>query len=100
MTDKIENLTTEHLRSMRDEIATLGNRIDAGFAAMQKENEQGFDDMRRRLTRVEHSILGLKRDETDTATELAEHRHTLDRLNLIIKELRERIDKLESRTAH
>ncbi len=67
MTDKIENLNTEHLRSMRDEMASLDNRIDAGFAAMRKENEEGFDDIRRRLTRVEHSILGLKRDETDTA---------------------------------
>ena len=69
MTDKIESLTTEHLRSMRDDIATLGNRIDAGFATVRKENEEGFDDLRRRLTRVEHSILGLKRDETDTAAE-------------------------------
>ena len=68
MTDKIESLTTEHLRSMRDDIATLGNRIDAGFATVRKENEEGFDDLRRRLTRVEHSILGLKRDETDQLT--------------------------------
>ena len=38
MTDKIESLTTEHLRLMRDDIATLGNRIDAGFATVRKEN--------------------------------------------------------------
>ena len=67
MTDKIVDLTTDHLPSMRDEIATLGKRIEAGFSATQKENEHGFDDMRRRLTRVEHCTFRLKRIETNTA---------------------------------
>ena len=89
MTDSVTPLTTEHLRLMREQLHL-----------MRKENTEGFDDMRRRLTRVEHSILGLKRDETDAATELTEHRHTLDKIELIIRELRERISTLETRAAH
>ena len=42
----------------------------------------------------------MKRDEAETAAELTEHRHILDRLDAIIAELRERIDKIEARTAH
>ena len=89
MTDKITPLTTEHLRIMRDDVAALGKRMDAGFT-----------DIKKRLSRVEQTMIGLKRDEAETAAELTEHRHTLDRLDSIIAEIRERIDKLEARTAH
>ncbi len=89
MTKKITPLTTEHLRIMRDDIAALGKRMDAGFT-----------DIKKRLSRVEQTMIGLKRDEAETAAELTEHRHTLDRLDSIIAEIRERIDKLEARTAH
>ena len=63
-------------------------------------NAEGFADIRRRLTHVEHSILGLKRDEVDAATEITEHRQTLDKLHSIIEQLRERLNTLEARAAH
>ena len=59
MTDKITPLTTEHLRIMRDDVAALGKRMDAGFT-----------DIKKRLSRVEQAMIGLKRDEAETAGEL------------------------------
>lgn len=35
--------------------------------------DYGFADVRRRLTKVEHRILGLKRDAVDTAAEIGGH---------------------------
>ena len=61
MADQITPLTTEHLRIMREDIAQF--RAD-----ITKKVDDGFADVRKRLTHVEHSILGLKRDEVDTAT--------------------------------
>ena len=89
MPEKIAPLTTEHLRIMREDIAGLGRKMDSGF-----------EDMKKRLARVEQTIIGLKRDETETAAELTEHRHTLDKLESLIKEVRSRLDVLESRAAH
>ena len=89
MPEKIMPLTTEHLRIMREDIAGLGKRMDTGFA-----------DLKKRLSRVEQTMIGLKRDEAETAAELTEHRHTLDRLDGIIAELRERLDQIEARAAH
>ena len=89
MPEKIVPLTTEHLRIMREDIAGLGRKM-----------ESGFDDLKKRLARVEQTIIGLKRDETETAAELTEHRHALDKLESIIKEMRSRLDVLESRPAH
>ena len=68
MSDSITPLTTEHLRSMREDISLFRAAVSKELAEMRMSNEEGFGDMRRRLTRVEHGILGLKRDETDTAT--------------------------------
>ena len=56
MADQITPLTTEHLRIMREDIAQF--RAD-----ITKKVDDGFADVRKRLTHVEHSILGLKRDE-------------------------------------
>ncbi len=100
MADNISPLTTEHLRIMRGDIAAFRSAVDARLDGVDKGIQSGFDDIRRRLTRVEHSVLGLKRDETDAATELAEHRHALDQLELVIRELRERLTTLENRAAH
>ena len=100
MSDNVAELTIEHLRLMREEMTLMRKEIADFRTEMRQEMTTGFDDMRRRLTRVEHSILGLKRDETDAATELTEHRHTLDKLELIIRELRDRISTLETRAAH
>ena len=100
MTDKVAPLTTEHLGIMREDIAAFRSAVDTRLDDVEKGIQIGFDDIHRRLTRVEHSVLGLKRDETDAATELAEHRHVLDQLELIIRELCERLTTLESRAAH
>ncbi len=100
MTAKITPLTTEHLRLMRDDIAEFRKEVREDLTTINKRRDAGFTDNKKRLSRVEQTMVGLKRDEAETAAELTEHRHTLDRLDAIIAELRERIDKIEARTAH
>ena len=84
MAENIVPLTVEHLREMRDEVRGL--RTDMKF---------GFDDVRKRLGRVEQTMLGLKRDEIATATELTEHRLSLDRVFQSIDNLNDRVASLE-----
>ena len=52
MSEKVVPLTTEHLRILREENHTLRVVV-----------ENGFEDMRKRLNRVEQQNAGLKRDE-------------------------------------
>ena len=96
MLAEITPLTTAHLRLMRDDIA----KVDVKLTALDKKLDDGFADMKKRLSRVEQTMVGLKRDEAETAAELTEHRHTLDRLDIIMRELRERIGVLEAREPH
>lgn len=96
MPAEITPLTTEHLRPMRDDIA----KVDVKLIALDKKLDDGFDDLKKCLSRVEQTMVGLKRDEAETAAELTEHRHTLDRLDIIMRELRERIGVLEAREPH
>lgn len=84
MAENIVPLTVEHLREMRDEVRGL--RTDMKF---------GFDDVRKRLGRVEQTMLGLKRDEIATATELTEHRLSFDRVFQSIDNLNDRVASLE-----
>ena len=84
MVENIVPLTVEHLREMCDEVRGL--RTDMKF---------GFDDVRKRLGRVEQSMLGLKRDEIATATELTEHRLSFDRVFQSIDNLNDRVASLE-----
>ncbi len=96
MPAEITPLTTAHLRLMRDDIA----KVDGKLTTLDKKLDDGFADMKKRLSRVEQTMVGLKRDEAETAAELTEHRHTLDRLDIIMRELRERIGVLEAREPH
>ena len=48
-----------------------------GYASPEREllfGINGFDDMKKRLHRVEQSVVDLKRDEVETASELTDHR--------------------------
>ena len=99
-TEKITPLTTEHLRLMREDIARFRESMETKFAALDQGVDEGFADLKKRLSRVEQTMVGLKRDEVETAAEPTEHRHTLDRLDIIMRELRERISVLEARAPH
>ena len=79
MADAIVPLAVGHFREMRDELR-----------ALRADMKSGFDDMKRRLHRVEQSVVGLKRDEAETASELTDHRGVPDQLIA-------RIELLESR---
>lgn len=59
MLAEISSLTTEHLRLMRDDIA----KIDVKLIALDKKMDDGFAEMKKRLSRVEQSMVGLKHDE-------------------------------------
>ena len=54
-----------------------------GYASPEREllfGINGFDDMKKRLHRVEQSVVDLKRDEVETASELTDHRGVPDQL--------------------
>lgn len=89
MSDPVTPLTTEHLRIMRDDIAQ-----------MRAEMKEGFADMRKRISYVEHSVTGLKRDEAAAAAEMTDYRQMFDRMSAAIDQLRERIQTLEARAPH
>ena len=89
MSEHVTPLTTEHLRIMRDDIAQ-----------MRGEMKEGFADMRKRISYVEHSVTGLKRDEAAAAAEMTDYRQMFDRMKETIDQLRERIQTLEARAPH
>ena len=89
MSEHVTPLTTEHLRIMRDDIAQ-----------MRGEMKEGFADMRKRISYVEHSVTGLKRDEAAAAAEMTDYRQMFDRMSETIDQLRERITTLEARAPH
>ncbi len=89
MSEHVTPLTTEHLRIMRDDIAQ-----------MRGEMKEGFADMRKRISYVEHSVTGLKRDEAAAAAEMTDYRQMFDRMSATIDQLRERIQTLEARAPH
>ena len=89
MAEKITPLTTEHLRIMRADIASLAAKMDAGFAKMSDE----FEDMKKRFRVQEHHITGLRRDEVVTAEEIVDLRHQIDTLLI-------RLKRLEDHAAH
>ena len=89
MFEHVTPLTTEHLRIMRDDIAQ-----------MRGEMKEGFADMRKRISYVEHSVTGLKRDEAAAAAEMTDYRQMFDRMSETIDQLRERIQTLEARAPH
>ena len=58
MPAEITPLTTAHLRLMRDDIA----KVDVKLTALDKKLDDGFADMKKRLSRVEQTMVGLKRE--------------------------------------
>ena len=100
MSDNIAPLTTEHLRIMRDDMRVMREDIASFRTDVTKEIKEGFADMRKRISYVEHSVTGLKRDEAAAAAEMTDHRQMFDRLSATIEHLRERIATLESRAPH
>ena len=83
MSEKIVPLTTEHLRILREENHTLRVVV-----------ENGFEDMRKRLNRVEQQNAGLKRDEAEAATELSDHQIHLDEIPARLRRLEEKIEQV------
>ena len=67
MTDTVTAPTTEHLRIMREDIAAFR-------AEVKRDMQEGFADIRKRFSYVEHSVTGLKRDEALAAAEMTDYR--------------------------
>ena len=74
MSDNIAPLTTEHLRIMRDDMRVMREDIASFRTDVTKEIKEGFADLRKRISYVEHSVTGLKRDEAAAAAEMTDHR--------------------------
>ena len=57
MTEKITPLTTEHLRLMREDIAQFRGSMETRFSALDKKVDDGFADIKKRLSRVERTMI-------------------------------------------
>jgi uncharacterized coiled-coil protein SlyX len=79
MTDNIENLVLEHLRSLRNELRDFRTRHDADMS-----------DIKQRLTTLERGIAGMKRDSAELYDDHARQQAAIDRLS-------ERMDRIERR---
>ncbi len=82
MADHVTPLTTEHLRIMREDIATLRTEIHSQFT-----------EIKQRYRVQEHQIMGLKRDEVSAAEDVTALRHQIDGLI-------ERLHRLEQPPSH
>lgn len=71
MTAKITPLTTEHLRLMRDDIAEFRKEVREELTTINKKLDAGLTDIKKRLSRVEQTMVGLKRDEAEMRAALA-----------------------------
>lgn len=82
MSDNVFPLTTEHLRLLRED-----------NQAIRAALESGFEDMRKRLNRVEQQNAGLKRDEAATEAELADHQKMLDEILARLRRVEQRLEQ-------
>jgi uncharacterized protein involved in exopolysaccharide biosynthesis len=84
MTENVENLILEHLRSLRNQVETL-----------QGQMHHEFRDVKLRLSSLESSVVGLRRNETDTAGDLVRQQARLDELSERIRRIEKRLELID-----
>ena len=77
MADNVENLIIEHLRAIRADISVI---------------REDTREVKQRLTSLELSVSGLKRDNAQLYGDLAEHHVRYDRLAERIVRIERRLD--------
>jgi tetrahydromethanopterin S-methyltransferase subunit G len=75
----MDNLLLEHLKALRNEIATL-----------RSEMHDEFKDVKHRLNSIEATMIGVKRDSTNQQDDIYRQQARIDQLT-------ERIQKIENR---
>jgi len=78
MTENVENLVLENLRSLRNEIL-----------AFRSENQSEFGEIKHRLTRVESSLASMRGENAGTQEDVYRQQGVID----AIKERLQRIEK-------
>ena len=79
MSENVDNLVLEHLRLLRNELATL-----------RTEMHEEFRDVKLRLGSVESVVVSLRRDAADQMSDVV-------RQQLRIDQLAERLERIERR---
>ena len=81
MTEEVENLILEQLRAFRSQIEGLRTEI---------RNE--FQDVKLRLNRMESTLIGIRRNEVDSAEDTARQQVSIDRLVERVQRIERRLD--------
>ena len=81
MTDGVENIILEHLRSLRDSLRDF-----------QCEVRQDFKDLKQRVSSVESAVLGGRREHLATQEDLARHQISVDALTDRVQRIERRLD--------
>ncbi len=79
MTDNVENLILEHLKTLRNDVKTL-----------REEMHQEFTDVKHRLSTVERGIASVRHENADGFESYVRQQVSIDRIN-------ERIERIERR---
>lgn len=85
MTDNVENLIVEQFRAQRDQIE-----------AVRGEMREEFRDVKHRLNRVETAVAGIRRNEADTAEDVAHQQARIDQLVERIQRIEHRLDLVDT----
>ena len=80
MTEEPMNLVVEHLRAIRSKLS---------------EHDQRFNEVLQRLTRVELSTAGLRREQAGDAENVAHLEARIDRLSDEITRIKRRLDIID-----
>lgn len=84
MTENVENLIVEQLRAIRNDMREF-----------RQVNTQEHSDIKARLASLESAIVGVKRNEVDTAADLARRQVSLDNLAARVERLERRLELSE-----
>ncbi len=84
MTESVENLVLEQLRGLRSQIG-----------ALQAEARTDFQEIKHRLTSVESSIAGWRRDNLGTQEDVYRQQAAIDRINERILRIEKRLELAE-----
>lgn len=81
MTEEVENLILEQMRAFRNQIEGL-----------RTEMRSEFQDVKLRLNRMESTLIGIRRNEVDSAEDTARQQVSIDRLVERVQRIERRLD--------
>lgn len=82
MTEEVENLILEQMRAFPNQIEGL-----------RTEMRSEFQDVKLRLNRMESTLIGIRRNEVDSAEDTARQQVNIDRLVERVQRIERRLDR-------